>query len=191
MGFVRALVLFWKVHKRLPDSLMLEIFPSISAGSDKPRNGLMRRVDGGKSSSGGVWVPGPPLLPVSADPPPAPFFLEPAMEAMALGCPSWACFKCCFILSGRENSFWQILQGKTFRAAPSWYRKACLWKLYLFLKCLLICTRSHSTHLLRVIQKSCQRKIQCLSTVFISCCACVHWDLSHLCNKFKLPKSEA
>ena len=108
---------------------MLEILPSISAGSDKPRNGLISKVEGGNSSSGGVWA----------------LFLLPTL--LALGWPSWACFKCCFILSGRENSFWQIEHGKTLRAAPSWYKKACLWKLYLFLKCLLICTRSHSTHL--------------------------------------------
>ena len=128
--------LFWKVVReyyiRLPLSLMLEILPSISAGSDKPRNGLISKVEGGNSSSGGVW---------------ALFLLLFEPTLLALGWPSWACFKCCFILSGRENSFWQIEHGKTLRAAPSWYKKACLWKLYLFLKCLLICTRSHSTHL--------------------------------------------
>ena len=112
---------------------MLEILPSISAGSDKPRNGLISKVEGGNSSSGGVWAR----------------FLLFWPTLLALGWPSWACFKCCFILSGRENSFWQIEHGKTLRAAPSWYKKACLWKLYLFLKCLLICTRSHSTHLER------------------------------------------
>ena len=35
---------------------MLEILPSISAGSDKPRNGLISKVEGGNSSSGGVWA---------------------------------------------------------------------------------------------------------------------------------------
>ena len=116
---------------------MLEILPSISAGSDKPRNGLISRVEGGKSSSGRLRprFPFPPPLPLSPD------------ELELLGIPSWACFKCCFILSGLENSFWHTVQGKTFLAAPSWYKKACLWKLYLFLKCLEICTRSHSTHL--------------------------------------------
>ena len=39
-------------QQRLPDSLMLEIFPSMSAGSDKPRNGLISKVEGGNSSSG-------------------------------------------------------------------------------------------------------------------------------------------
>ena len=110
---------------------MLEILPSISAGSDRPRNGFIKSVDGGKSSSG----------------------IRPFLWPWPLGWPSWACFKCCFILSGLENSFWHTEQGKTFLAAPSWYKKACLWKLYLFLKCLVICTRSHSTHLFDILIK--------------------------------------
>lgn len=53
---------------RLPDSLMLEILPSMSAGSDKPRNGLMSRVEGGKSSS--VTVGGARLLDLFEPAPP-------------------------------------------------------------------------------------------------------------------------
>ena len=33
---------------------------------------------------------------------------------------SWTCFRCCFILSGRLNSFWHTGQGKTFLLVPSW-----------------------------------------------------------------------
>ena len=141
---------------------MLEILPSMSAGSDNVRNGFISRVDGGKLSSF-TWLgidpgpiiggPGVPLLP------PALFLRDPMPLKAALGWPSWACFKCCFILSGRENSFWHIVHGKTLRAAPSWYRKACLWKLYLFLKCLLICTRSHSTHLVRKSEQLTNKKL--------------------------------
>ena len=59
---------------------------------------------------------------------------------------SWTCLRCCFILSGRENSFWHTGHGNTFLLAPSWYRKACRWKLYLFLKLLTIWTFSHWMH---------------------------------------------
>ena len=109
-------------------------------GSDRPKKGFISKADGGKVG----------------DPMPAATAAETAAAIAAAdgeldfpGLPplqSCACFKCCFILSGLENSFWQIMQGNTLRAAPSWYKKACLWKLYLFLKCLLICTRSHSMH---------------------------------------------
>ena len=155
---------------------MLEILPSISAGSDKPRNGLISKVEGGNSSSGGVWAR----------------FLLFWPTLLALGWPSWACFKCCFILSGRENSFWQIEHGKTLRAAPSWYKKACLWKLYLFLKCLLICTRSHSTHLER---RSDKRHLESLFPNLESRLQSIHtmWKsqfLSKNCIWINLPKSK-
>lgn len=51
-----------------------------------------------------------------------------------------------FILSGLENSFWHTGHGNTFRWWPSWYKKACRWKLYLFLNVFCTSTFAHSVH---------------------------------------------
>lgn len=95
-------------------SFRLPILPSVLAGSDRPKNGLTNKADGG----------------IVGDAIPAAMAAEMA-DAMAaadgeLDFPgllpalqSCACFKCCFILSGLENSFWQMTQGNTFLAAPS------------------------------------------------------------------------
>lgn len=59
---------------------------------------------------------------------------------------SWTVFIWFFILSGRENSLWQTGQGNTFLWWPSWYKNACLWKLYLFLKVFCTSNLAHSVH---------------------------------------------
>jgi hypothetical protein len=87
----------------------------VLAGSDRPRKGLTSKAAGdmvGEAIPAAIAAEMADAMAAADGELDFPG-LPPALQ-------SCACFKCCFILSGRENSFWQMTQGNTFLAAPSW-----------------------------------------------------------------------